>query len=707
MLKNCCVLFRQIKVIVILALVVVFGAGCSRYPAGVGPQSITPQVPREEKSLTTVRLVFNGSSDNSSLRPAGAPEVTFQLKLLDAANASCPVILLQKKTSAELVSDTYQAEAEFVGVPALPALARVEIAGGYIVDTTDSKQYRALVGMKDLVEGVANEISLYGEGSKISADVGVNLLERLVAAPANVATLPVPIVATINSVVAGLDLSATSVYDDALLAFNSEYAQAAPADAEFAPPVDYASLAFPKSDSNLSLTVNNFNSLSDVYLVLMNRSASNLTPTWSVARATSSLRANQAVPVAARASQPTAEQQFHCWLREQKNLLPKATVALRPSLRASLRAATLNDQLPFTAYLNHDFNDATPYVKTTFNATCVKIVEIAGTGKSTCFFLDNNDLALSDMAEVLDGVSAAWLNIYAKNREIFGAEPEGDFNGLVVDDFYVLLSRKIFTAGYFYGGDLYPSATAGVDYSNEKKIVYLQYPLDSISLTHTTDRFASTLAHEFQHMIHFYQNVDLTSSAVWLDEAMSGYAEWVNGYQIENGRNQSKALQVQDYLNSPSSSSLVSWQGSNEGYGLVYLFGVWLAQNYGTAGSVQPLIAAQKEEKLAIAGFTGEPFDKIFAKFMLALLVNDTAGGTYGFKNFSLNAEYDFGENLAAVSLNGPRMTLVDFSSATSGTSAVSPYAASFVKITGGTDTALTVNAGLPAGIYMFQLKKN
>jgi len=322
-------LFRQIKVIVILALVVVFGAGCSRYPAGVGPQSITPQVPREEKSLTTVRLVFNGSSDNSSLRPAGAPEVTFQLKLLDAANASCPVILLQKKTSAELVSDTYQAEAEFVGVPALPALARVEIAGGYIVDTTDSKQYRALVGMKDLVEGVANEISLYGEGSKISADVGVNLLERLVAAPANVATLPVPIVATINSVVAGLDLSATSVYDDALLAFNSEYAQAAPADAEFAPPVDYASLAFPKSDSNLSLTVNNFNSLSDVYLVLMNRSASNLTPTWSVARATSSLRANQAVPVAARASQPTAEQQFHCWLREQKNLLPKASLCER------------------------------------------------------------------------------------------------------------------------------------------------------------------------------------------------------------------------------------------------------------------------------------------------------------------------------------------------------------------------------------------
>ena len=688
---------------VILALSL---AGCWRYSDGAAPVVMAPQPPLVENELTTVKLVLNGGVGSPTLRGAGAPEVTFQLKLLDAGSAGNPVVLLQKKVAATLVADKYQAEAEFVGVAALPAIARVSIAGGYVVDAADGKHYSSWVGMKDLVDGVANEITLYGEGGRSSADVGVNLLEKLIVVPANVATLPTPVVATINTVVAGLNLSSPTVYDDALQAFNSQYGITVPTDAEFALPAGYSSVAFPKSDANLSLTINNFNSLSEVYLVLMNRASTNLTPGWSVTRQTASLRAST-LTMPPSATSPTAQQRFHLWLREQKNRLPKAQVTQQLSLRQSLRAVAVNDQLPFTAYLDPDYNELTPMVKTTFNATCVKVVAIPGTAKNTCFFVDNQDLAVADMANVIDGVGSAWLSIYAKNREIFGAEPEGTLNGIAVDDFYVLISRRIFTAGYFYGGDLYPPSTTGVDYSNEKKILYMQYPTSSISLSHTTDRLASTLAHEFQHMIHFFQNIELETSAYWLDEAMSGYAEWANGYRIENGKSQSKALLVQDYLNSPASVSLANWQGSNENYGMVFLFGVWLAQNYGSAGSVQKLVAAAREEKLAVEYLTGEPFAETFAKFMLALLVDDDAGGTFGFATFSLNAEYSFSDGLSSVTLSGPRMTTVDFTGATSGSTAVSPYAAAFIKISGGTGTSLSVSATLPSGSSLFQLKKN
>lgn len=655
--------------------------------------------PLEKELRTNVTFVINGLGNPSSIRAAATPEVLFQLQLLDVSSSTNPVILLKKIGNVTAVAGGYQAVVEFTNVPVLPALAKMTITSGHIVDATDSVSYSTWVGLNDLVSGPINMITLHGEGGKTATDVAANLLGTLISTPTNVAILPTPIIDKINGIVAGLNLSSPTVYADALSAYNQLYPISPPADAEFTLPTGYTSIAYPKKDAATSLSISNFSATSQVYLVLMNRSSLSQTPFWSVSRAVANLRASRAAVNVPGMSQPNEEQKFHLWLRSQNKELPPPQ-AFSPGVRPSMRAVALNDQLPFTAYIDHDSNTSTAAVKGTVTAACSKIVDLTPT-KKAYFFLDIADSNLPGVSSILDGMATAWSSIYAKNRDIFGAEPEGSYNGLAVNDFYILMSTKIYTAGYFYSGDLYPAATPGVDYSNEKKMFYLQYPSSIANLSYEIDSLASTMAHEFQHMIHFNINSNQTT---WLDEAMSGYAEFINGYKIENGKNQSKALQVNYFFNTPSSVSLTNFTGGHENYGQVYLFGEWLAQNFGSNGSVQTLLPMTGTA--AVAAFSGQTFDTIFARFMMSLMVNDTTGGVYGFSGLDLTGTYSY-PGLSNVTLTGPKMATVDFSGATAGSPAISPYAAAYVKITNGIGTALNVNATLSSGISLFELKKN
>lgn len=45
----------------------------------------------------------------------------------------------------------------------------------------------------------------------------------------------------------------------------------------------------------------------------------------------------------------------------------------------------------------------------------------------------------------------------------------------------------------------------------------------------------------------------------------------------------------------------------NAGYGKAYLFGIWLAQNYGSNGSVKTLLTQQGNDKAAIVVFLVYP----------------------------------------------------------------------------------------------------
>jgi hypothetical protein len=651
--------------------------------------------------------VLNGQIPQAAIRAAGTPEVLFQLKLLDTSSTTNPVILIKKQGSVTLNGDKYDVAVTFTNVPVLPCVASMSISGGYITDATDSQNYSTWFAAKDLVSG-DNSITLYGQGSKTAADVAVNLLERLIADTSNVANLATPVVAKVDQVVAGLNLTSTTVYDDAYSAYQQLYGTTQPpADAEFALPTGYSSLAYPKKDATTNLSITNFASDSEVYLTLMNRSTGSLAPSWSVSRTSSNIRAESAkVRLNINGEPITEEQRLHLMLRKARRQLPTPN-DMAPLVRPSLRAVSVNDQLNFQAY-------TTGTVLSTITATCKRVVSISGTTKNVYFFLDNNDLSQAGLETVLDGIANSWASIYSTNRTVFGAEPEGTFNGLDVNDFYILLSSSLYTAGYFYSGDLYPSGTGGLLYTNEKKMFYLQFPAGSSDLNKDINDLSATMAHEFQHMIHFYQKRALNDPSYWLDEAMSGYAEYANGYRIENGINQSKALQSQKYFSYVNSISVNQWHSDsdtsdivNAHYGKAYLFGTWLAMNFGSSGSVQNLLSVQLTEEAAVEAFTGESFDLSFAKFMMALQVNDYSGWSYGFQGLDLTATYSFGSGWADVTLTGPAMTTVDFSAATSGSPTVYPYAAAYIKVINGTGTTLNVSATLPTGVSLFQLKKN
>lgn len=719
--------YRVGYLVFLLIATVLVAPGCFRGGSGNNLQQ-TPPVAAE--ALTNVRLVIGGEAANQAIRAQTAlpPQVYFELRLLDRSNSSMPIIRFRKQAQVVSSESGYTASALFENIPVMPAIASMSINGGYLPGVGD-QPFKIWVGKKELVAAAENEITLVGSGDKSATDVSINLLERLIAAPANVATLAIPIFTRVDEIVAGLNLSSVNVYEEAYSAYNAAYAPLpVPADAEFQPPAGYASIAYPKKDSSLNLTIPAFGSASESWVLLMNRSTANATPNWSVTNAgAGSVRASvsengQFTRSAANSGLPSsAEYNFHLKLRAFQK--PAAVpVYKKPEVRASLRPVVINDQLTFKAYVKGETEGEVVFGSV--SARCRQIFDHGG-GKFTYIFVDVNDLGVSGVENVLSGLLTAWSSasgIYNTNRQIFGEEPPGTYNSWNVDDYnanadiYVLISRQIYTAGYFWSADLFPANL--VPESNYRKLFYLQLDNDLSDAVVAVNRLASTMAHEFQHMIHYWQKRKLSTDSYnangWVDEAMSGYAEHINGFRIENQKNQSKALQANKYFELIKNIMLDKWHLDSDSYdvqsayyGKAFLFGVWLAQNYGAGGVVQNLLSVQATEKAAIEAFTGESFDITFAKFMLAMAVNDSInGGIYGFKDLDLTETYSYGDGWAPVTLTGPAKTEVNAVTGGSGGVPVAPYCAAYIRITGGNGSNVNLGATLPTNFALFQLHR-
>jgi len=153
---------------------------------------------------------------------------------------------------------------------------------------------------------------------------------------------------------------------------------------------------------------------------------------------------------------------------------------------------------------------------------------------------------------ILDNLGNEYKNVILPTETTyFGTPPPGDFTVLLMDirdgggDSYV--------AGYFDPRNENP----GVANSNSRHMIYM----DSKEGTPGNSTFYGTLAHEFQHFIHF--NYDPFETA-WVEEGLSGLARYVCGYghQISHVRAFSLA----------PSTSLTNWQDDLANYGATYLF---------------------------------------------------------------------------------------------------------------------------------------
>ena len=113
--------------------------------------------------------------------------------------------------------------------------------------------------------------------------------------------------------------------------------------------------------------------------------------------------------------------------------------------------------------------------------------------------------------------------------------------------------------------------------------------LDASKLAFSAYLAHATLAHEFQHLIHWGRDPD---EETWIDEGLSGYAEELVGFP------EADPSMVPNFLADPS-RSLTSWALESANYGKTYLFASFLAERYG-ARLIRQIVAEPRNGILGI-----------------------------------------------------------------------------------------------------------
>jgi len=161
-------------------------------------------------------------------------------------------------------------------------------------------------------------------------------------------------------------------------------------------------------------------------------------------------------------------------------------------------------------------------------------------------------------------VEAFENRIYPTVREFFGSEWSPGVDG--DEHLYILYFKGMGSAsGYFSSADeVHPLAH---EYSNAHEIFFLS--ADSVDLG--GEYAYGVLAHEFQHMIHWYGD---RNEETWMNEGFSDVAMFLNGYDI--GGNDRAFVQDPDL-------QLNTWpsEGKIPHYGASFLFLTYFLDQYG------------------------------------------------------------------------------------------------------------------------------
>ncbi|MFH1787869.1 MAG: hypothetical protein ABH834_00640 [Candidatus Altiarchaeota archaeon] len=296
-------------------------------------------------------------------------------------------------------------------------------------------------------------------------------------------------------------------------------------------------------------------------------------------------------------------------------------------------------------------------------------------------------------------------DIYGIDRAVFGGErPYGVDN----DSHVTLLLLDIdgdegdnysgggYTAGYFYLINEYANNTPVMScpsfgdclYSNQRKMIFIDtYPtIDWRTATvpyepdrnHGNDGYEGVdksygiIAHEFEHMIHWYHDAD---ESVWVDEGCADYAYYVNGF----GHPQEH---VNGFQNSPD-TQLTAWSGTIEDYGASYLWTLYLAEHYGGNATITALVnnagnnVSGVDATLSSRGYSTS-FAAVFPKWVVANYADDT---NFGSGEYGYNA-IDTVMNLSASKTSYPA----------SGTGSVKNYAGEYIKFSNGNGSSLNVS---------------
>lgn len=239
----------------------------------------------------------------------------------------------------------------------------------------------------------------------------------------------------------------------------------------------------------------------------------------------------------------------------------------------------------------------------------------------------NLDLRIIELADEFDD------KIYPQMRITYGTEWSP---GIDNDEKITLLFLKLVpdAGGYFTAID--EAFKKDMPESNQREMIYLN------SRVIGSERVKSFIAHEFQHLITYFQKYKMKGLVddPWIEEARSEYAPTLLGYDEVYSKSNLEE-RVEDFINLPF-DPLCEWGNSIYDYGSVTLFMQYLVDHYGV-NIINALINNDKvgiqsvDAALAALGFS-ENFTDIFTNWSITNFLNDRniLDGKYSYKNVNL-----------------------------------------------------------------------
>ena len=138
----------------------------------------------------------------------------------------------------------------------------------------------------------------------------------------------------------------------------------------------------------------------------------------------------------------------------------------------------------------------------------------------------------------------------------------------------------------------------------------------------------STLAHEFQHMIHFYQKTVLRADVntdTWINEMLSESTEDIIATKI--GHNVESRYPL---FNENNTLSLTTWNNQLADYSKVNVYGAYLLRNYGGAKLLHDIVHNSFDDQQAVVDAvnksdngSGKTFASLLNEWGVAVMLSD------------------------------------------------------------------------------------
>ncbi|KIL43038.1 cell wall-binding repeat-containing protein [Jeotgalibacillus campisalis] len=273
------------------------------------------------------------------------------------------------------------------------------------------------------------------------------------------------------------------------------------------------------------------------------------------------------------------------------------------------------------------------------------IAELKHSGEQGDIWVHNNEISAAKAKEISDEFDQ---KIYPLVTENFAGESDVDRNGKVsilifdIQDGFTAFGGG-YIGGYFYNRDLFASPK-----SNNQEIFYIDtYPSMGFDKgSYDVSKAFSTIAHEFQHMVNYNQNVLVEKGPemdIWLNEALSMAAE-----HMYLGPLRSRVSYYERSQSIANGHSLLYWDRNGDvlsNYSLSYLFGQYMRIQADQGNDIyKELLENEKSTKLALEDVIQTHIDpkktagQFLTDFRQALFMNEE-DGLYGFNGEPMLSE--------------------------------------------------------------------